>query len=690
LKRDRCKYDCMNVDFSGIIPVFKNKKSFEDIMLTNRLRSPNIRNFLKLGLYNTPHCFLDADRKVKTLEHQLIIKGNYSTSITYIPHDFEYQEAAQRFVEEDKKRFFAPIHNNGCKLPVIREEDPLKKLLLPFFTIESLVNYTKYSADYGFDRYETYYVKKQVHTRHWIEWHNMTGQLGEYYYSAEDPHMNDMVIYGGFTYPTYLLEKAFSGHGLYKKLKPFDESGVDSITIVDLFEKKGVLAREEAIDRILNHENSRVRNHVYNRTGANHVSIKKISSSHTLGKLPAHLFPAYIYQLKDTSPRVLPAIDQTQKVSGKGALSVAKCAAVGTIITAGLAFVAPEVSIAVRLGLFFLGPTISGVWAKYRSTITHNWDQASLRKKRRTNDQVAESINDRRRRETTEKFSVNEQIAFGGELANVPLEYYKILGLNANDLITLEIVRKAYFKKVKKYHPDVYKKKNDKIHRVFEAHKAFNHVFSKHTNGTRSYYSTLTRPLVKEPPRSVQDNRAGRLIHVMLKEKNYPKALSLVVDEEISPDSHDANENTLLTQAAKDGDLEAVRFAVNTLQASLDTSCDCPEHRTALHYASECGHEEIVEFLLESGANPNLINSRGQTALDIASTHNRERIASLIEHKGGVKHLGEVGTSGVWRSFRSFFGYSSSERTKLQLPGRQQTEDSASALKKTTPHKTIK
>ena len=55
--------------------------------------------------------------------------------------------------------------------------------------------------------------------------------------------------------------------------------------------------------------------------------------------------------------------------------------------------------------------------------------------------------------------------------------------------------------------------------------------------------------------------------------------------------------------------------------------------RTALPDASENGHLEIVKLLLESGANVNIRNYRGdRTALDLASMYNKLEVVNFLKN----------------------------------------------------------
>lgn len=168
--------------------------------------------------------------------------------------------------------------------------------------------------------------------------------------------------------------------------------------------------------------------------------------------------------------------------------------------------------------------------------------------------------------------------------------------------------------------------------------------------------------MVKEPPRSTYHPKARTLIDTVLA-KEYQRAMRLVEVDEVPVNAHDIGENTLLTTLAKESGATAkdLEFAIDSLGASLDTSCDCPAHRTALHYASKRGDWQKVEVLLNKGANPNLITSNGETALDMAKIHNHTKVAELIESRGGVAHA-TAGKVGLWNSIA---GYRPEQRTIL-------------------------
>lgn len=88
-------------------------------------------------------------------------------------------------------------------------------------------------------------------------------------------------------------------------------------------------------------------------------------------------------------------------------------------------------------------------------------------------------------------------------------------------------------------------------------------------------------------------------------------------------------ENTPLTDAAKRGDVKAIKFLIEELGANVHASCDCPDNKTALHYAVENGNSEAVEALISLGASPALKDAQGYTAFDVVPDQNDKIIQIL-------------------------------------------------------------
>ena len=71
----------------------------------------------------------------------------------------------------------------------------------------------------------------------------------------------------------------------------------------------------------------------------------------------------------------------------------------------------------------------------------------------------------------------------------------------------------------------------------------------------------------------------------------------------VAPPANDDNiDGESLRQAARDGKLENVKSA---LSAGVDVDATTEYGTTALFFACDRGHQDIVDFLLNNGANPN-------------------------------------------------------------------------------------
>ena len=54
---------------------------------------------------------------------------------------------------------------------------------------------------------------------------------------------------------------------------------------------------------------------------------------------------------------------------------------------------------------------------------------------------------------------------------------------------------------------------------------------------------------------------------------------------------------------------------------------------TALHYAAKNGYADRVELLLQRGANADVLDSTGKTALDLARAYRRDNTAALLNSR---------------------------------------------------------
>ena len=105
---------------------------------------------------------------------------------------------------------------------------------------------------------------------------------------------------------------------------------------------------------------------------------------------------------------------------------------------------------------------------------------------------------------------------------------------------------------------------------------------------------------------------------------------------------------TSLHIASKCGHLQVARVIFNSSNSKEFEVLKAVDENgsTPLHLACESGKEEIVEFLISSGANITAVNSRGEIPLHVASQQTSVAIVQLLLDSGDHKMIEQMDNHG--------------------------------------------
>merc|ERR1712156_1121966 len=92
--------------------------------------------------------------------------------------------------------------------------------------------------------------------------------------------------------------------------------------------------------------------------------------------------------------------------------------------------------------------------------------------------------------------------------------------------------------------------------------------------------------------------------------------------------------------ASRDNDLDLIEKMIESNKSLINTADE--EKRTALHWAVDREHIEMMKLLLQSGADPNCVDIDGCTVLHYAATAESETMITALIEAGASKELVDI------------------------------------------------
>ncbi len=144
--------------------------------------------------------------------------------------------------------------------------------------------------------------------------------------------------------------------------------------------------------------------------------------------------------------------------------------------------------------------------------------------------------------------------------------------------------------------------------------------------------NTASLLLEHEADVNVKETKGGQTALMWAVANRSPELVKLLVDHGADVRAHSKGGFTSILFAAQQGDVESGR---TLLQAGADVDeSSIRDRMTALMVAAASGHNAFSILLLETGANPNLIDESGFTALHYAASdrNGADVVRALLDH----------------------------------------------------------
>lgn len=375
--------------------------------------------------------------------------------MTYTPHEIPSEEAAKKFAKD--QGLFGPTSLN-IKSLIIPEssENPLKKVLIPMFGTRAEVDFTSYHAEFGIDKIKTKFNSEgKMTTEIKTKWKPISGTVKSHRYNPEQP---SMLMYGGFTWPVHIVEEALESHQFLNLLKDFDPNNVDPNTHVDPFLKRSILAQEIAQQRIYDYERALITQDINRRQKCDRIKLLNFNVNFKSPvNLSYYLISAHVLQYMNQPPRIMAGFRSNARIAGPKPISTSKFMAAATVVTGIISLMFPQVAVPIRVGAIAASLALTGVFAENKLYVQHRFQEKIIRKEREHNENVAEILPDRKRREATEGHQFKQAIppAAARDEVALPAEDLRCLGIDpATPGIDEKMVQRAFHKIIKLYHTD--------------------------------------------------------------------------------------------------------------------------------------------------------------------------------------------------------------------------------------------
>jgi hypothetical protein len=419
------------------------------------------------------------------------LSRRYKSDLTGLPFKVTRSEANEKMV---KHRGFLEASNDGSASTAlsISKGDPVKECFVPFHSA-SINVHSSFAGQYGMDRTEYYWTSETYpdgsgtiqtrmvqQSRIVTDWYRCSGTLSSAYYPLGTLSTQ---IYAGFEFPRTVIETALQTH-LVAQCKPLTQEmlqfGGTKKTVYP-HEMNMAYALEKLFSRVHDLEHHRAEQYIPRHFNADHARIDSLDVHFDQAEIELFSYhvPAYIYSTTVNDLLRYKVVNgHSGDIHGNKIYSVLKSslfgAGVGSILTYAFTAVTrpfllvPQVLFRVVLGASTSG-LLSGSMAKLFNTRQESNFTSTTKSELDSNAHFEMSDEDIQRRKLAAEMNAGSDYRVNKRNLSLPVDKCKILGLNPENDISLEMVKEAYHMQIKKWHPDFFGSRDANSKKIAEA-----------------------------------------------------------------------------------------------------------------------------------------------------------------------------------------------------------------------------
>lgn len=389
--------------------------------------------------------------------NKLVPKYRRYTTIKGLTFKIKKEEASN--ILSEKGSIFEQTQSFSGNSLVIYDKDPMEQYYIPFHSLDISDLSCDFFGEYGIDRIE-YYTYWQYDpnlkisvmktgTRTVTDWYRCQGTTAETDYPLGT---KETQIYAGFKYPRKYIEETLT----MEDIKDITNISINENEKIETFEMNMSYGLEKMINSLRSLELSRTKKFICRKFRADRSRIHNLDLHLDKSniKLYSYYIPCYVYTYIINENKYYKFVNgYLGSYNGQSIYSFWKV----FLATFPLGFIFPVLPITqtflisshIVLRFLFFGISTglpSGLLAKFYPLYRYNKQSNQQSEELSYNNTTLETDDDRARKQD----SSQKQKTF-------PIHHCHILGLDPSKPLTKELIKNAYYKKIKLYHSDCYR-----------------------------------------------------------------------------------------------------------------------------------------------------------------------------------------------------------------------------------------